>query len=236
MQRWTSARIGSSVVAPVSSLVAQRHRRFLAQRVCGQRRTAQAAALERVLRRLQRVVLNHIALALHAAFALRHSAHVHHEPHRINTSALQPHITPPSLLRVLRERSSEQHGEYRFTQQHWLLRERVLQLQQQRLLLPQAERVVVHRTELRSTYPRVATAVAQPAAVRDSKTEARKTPDTASTTAAARDAARPTNPPAAATWPLPPQELARLTASVSNQVIAQLERRALSARERGGRL
>ncbi|MBA2673559.1 MAG: hypothetical protein H0U68_07720, partial [Ramlibacter sp.] len=41
---------------------------------------------------------------------------------------------------------------------------------------------------------------------------------------------------AAPDWALPPRELARITASVSHQVIGQLERRALSLRERSGRV
>ncbi len=38
------------------------------------------------------------------------------------------------------------------------------------------------------------------------------------------------------TWTLPAPEMARLTSAVSNQVISQLERRALSFRERSGRV
>ena len=37
-------------------------------------------------------------------------------------------------------------------------------------------------------------------------------------------------------WTLPAPEMARITSAVSNQVISQLERRALSFRERSGRV
>lgn len=227
MTRW--------ILPPVSSPVLARHRGFLAQRAGGRRTVAPGTALERVLRRPQRMVLNHFALALNASFALRHSTQLHPASPRAQASAASVHLHPIALRTLVRERGGERHREHRVERHHALLRERVLRLRQQHHLLARTERIVVQRSERHGAYPRVATALAQPASVRDSAAAARKPVGTTASHGNERETVRTALSPAPAAWPLPPQELARLTASVSHQVISQLERRALSFRERSGR-
>lgn len=227
MTRW--------ILPPSSSPVLARHRGFLAQRAGGRRPVAPGTALERVLRRPQRMVLNRFGLALNASFALRHRKQLQAASTRARAPAASVHLHPTALRTVVRERGGERDRDHRVERHHESWRERVLRLTQQHHPLVRIERIVVQRTERHGAYPRVATALAQTAPVRDSAAVARKPANVTVSHGNEHEAVRTALRPAPAAWPLPPQELARLTASVSDQVISQLERRALSFRERSGR-
>jgi hypothetical protein len=227
MKRWTQPPM--VFPAPV------RHRAFLAQRAGGQRPIAHGVALERVLRRPQRMVLNRFALALNTFFALRHISHVHPSEQRAQALAASVHLNPTVWRTVVRERSGKRHSEHRVERHYSIWQEMVLRLREQQRLLARTERFVVQRAERSGAYPRVATAVAQPAALPDGAAATRKSAHTTAKHGAERDAVRAAVSPAPMAWPLPPRDFALMTASVSQEVISQLERRAVALRERSGR-
>lgn len=227
MKRWT--------LPPMDLTALARHRAFLAQRAGGQRLIAPGTTLDRVLRRPHRTVLKRFAFALNAFFALRHISHVHPSSHRAQTHVASVHFNPTAWRTAMRERDGEWHIEHRVELHHSKWRERVQRLRERQHLSVRTERFVVQRTERNGAYSRLATAVAQPVAFRDGAAASRKSAHTTSNPGAERDAVRAAVSSAPAAWPLPPRDLARLTASVSDEVISKLERRAVALRERSGR-
>lgn len=212
-----------------------RHRAFLAQRACGQRLIAPATALEGVLRRPIRMVLNRFAFSLKTPFTLRQVSHVHQSLHRAQVHAASVHLNPTAWRTAVRERGGERHSEHRVEQHHLTLRERVQRLREQQQGSVRVEHSVVRRALCNGGYPRLATAVAQPGVLRDGAAARGESANSAAIRGAERNGARSAVSSAPTAWPLPPRDLARLTASVSDEVISQLERRAVALRERSGR-
>ncbi|MES2938109.1 MAG: hypothetical protein V4864_10525 [Pseudomonadota bacterium] len=223
-----------------------RHRAFLGLRaVGGGARAGQCLSpLERVLRRTPRPVVRHTALLLQAFHLWRSQRHLHVQ----NLSAR--HVSPVRqmlLVRIQQTRANAAALQARHTTQHPAFvpqrpdGEFRPRNQPAPALARRAEAAlpaVLRRAEARAAYPRVGTALARPPAARAADAQTRPQHADFPASAGGHDALRaPRNTPAAGPdWTLPPRELARVAASVSHQVIGQLERRALSLRERSGRV
>jgi hypothetical protein len=222
-----------------------RHRAFLGLRAAGARAALRPPPLERVLRRPPRPLVAHTSLVLQAFHLWQSQRHLHWR------SVSQRLVAPARQLVLVREQAARAGGGTPQARQAvpraaaTLLVSGAAQGTQGhpapvpgRPAAP-ALPLVVRRAEARAAYPRVGTTLARPSAARADAAPARAPRTEALAPVDARD---PTRAPRAALaqaqqdWTLPPRELARITASVSDQVIGQLERRALSLRERSGRI
>jgi len=225
-------------ILPRPVLPLARHRDFLSRLACWPRPTMPGTPLERVLLRPPRLVQQNVWLAVQATLALRHPVHLPPALQRPMLPATPGLAMQQQLLRVLRERAIEQHSAHRHAeQQQWRQRHQlVLQAPAARMQVPAAAPPAMHQAQVRRAYPPVATAVVQPGGARGKGAEGHRPAQAAIGPAAEPGALRAGTAPAPGAWPPPPLELARFTAAVSQQVMHQLERRALSARERSGRL
>lgn len=215
-----------------------RHRGFLSRLAGGSRPAMPAVPVTQVLRRPQRLVLQRLALHVQAHPVWRIAVHQQAVLQRIVPPAPMQVTLQQPLLRLLRERGVERPLLHSHTERHAQHTQRLLQLVAAPAPVPgSAAQGVALRVQVQQAYPKLSTAVAPWAGVRHSGPDApaaARSPDIASVRAG--DAARSAAAPTSAAWPPPPLELARFTAAVSHQVVQQLERSALSARERSGRV
>ncbi len=229
--------------AAVASPLA-RHRAFLGLRAAGGREDLRLSPLERVLRRAPRPVVQHTSLLLQA-FHLRQSLR---QLHVRNVWARQEAPVRQQLLVRMRDaragaiapQARQQAVPRMATVPRQPVAAQGMRDRQAPAFAQRAEpalSAVLRRAEVRAAYPRVGATLARPPAARAAEAQARQHADFP-VPSAGHDALRPPRgtPAAAQDWTVPPRELARITASVSHQVIGQLERRALSLRERSGRV
>lgn len=190
--------------------------------------------LERVLLRPIRALTGQVSLAWHAAYFLRRHLH-HHETAGLATPPAVPVPAPSqSTLKLLRERIIERHLHFAHRQDRFHSRDNLVPApaQIQRVPAPRSLSLTLRQT----AYPHITTVLAQAANARADTARDSASRETAPAVAWSQHTARGNEAQVSQPWTLPLQELTRITQSVSSQVINQLERRALSFRERSGRL
>ncbi|BAO90270.1 hypothetical protein [Caballeronia cordobensis] len=228
MQRHSIPRV---CVAPLA-----RHRRFLSLRAGARRAAAPLARIERVVLRPRHAAPQALSFAIHVAASLRLASH----SHAVLIRAAAPLVHVPTVERheasLLRERSSEHRTFHLRTRQEAAPRERIVPVPQVRVVVAHTLPHILRRTETQGVYPPVIKALAQPAIEHELGSKRREPAEVPVVQASGREPPRAAGTPAGAAWSLPAQELARLTATVSHRVISELEHRALSFRERNGRL
>ena len=207
-----------------------RHRAFIAARRAGPRPVLPGTAIARVLLRLPTVGASYptwLTLLLTARST---------PPAGVATAVRAPGVAPTvtRVLHTLRERQRHTTVYRRDSVLRQTLRERVREaiVATVPALPPMAPGSP--RADARPAFPRLPTVVTR-------STPGRSDPGRSPATAAPTPAGPlpTTSPPSAAPppvagWPLTPPTLAQLTQAVSAQVVGQLERRALSFRERRG--
>lgn len=221
----------------------QRHRDFLSHRAGGPRPALPGTPLARVLCRLPVAPAGPVTLAITATLvlALRHSLHAHASVLRQRFAPARPLPVPlhtQQLTRLQHERHTVWHEPVSHPDRTLLRVVPAAPPRREHEAVPATAASRGLHAPARHAYPPMATAIAQPAAVRAAARREHRAPATGTVEPVGVQAARAAAPAPAAVggWPPPPLELARLAASVGQQVLQQLERRALSARERSGRL
>lgn len=229
MHAWTSPWLPMPLQA--------RHRDFLSRRVCGQqRRSDPGVPLERVIRQPSRSLVHNLFVAMRLSTSLRTVLQTLSTTQRLTQQHSQRNENHRESIRLLTERiSREAAGRPDSRRPDPLSREPVLKIREHTVAAFTVIRPQVHRVEARVAYPRVTAALARQVASGERRSQVATSVTASVADVQPRPASRDIARAASISWPLPPQELARLTTSVSAQVISQLERRALSLRERSGR-